>query len=195
MAITPRFSRLLPRRLKVKALLEATFAPVFTRSLDRPPLQVTDFKVTSRIDPNQPAVIMWLVPHFSVKILKVIEPKFDTTIVVVACFPAVGIATPVPLPVKGVVDGVRVLGWRLPMPEVRGTARVTVKAAAGPGGAVTKLIASNPRRVPAVASAQIDAAMSLGDASLSDDTQTPETLTWLVMNAERLAGFNLQTAT
>jgi hypothetical protein len=37
--------------------------------------------------------------------------------------------------------------------------------------------------------------MSLGDARLSDDAQTPETLTWLVMNAERLAGFNLQTAT
>jgi hypothetical protein len=149
--------------------------------------------VAVAIYPHQEVIWAWLSPDLCIKIGKVIEPEFDANEVLRVLVPWV--PTPATLPSVGQVSAGRILGATLAMSQVYCRPRIEVQAATGSRGAIAELVTSHLSRAPAITPTQVDATVPLGDASLSDDTQTPETLTWLVMNAERLAGFNLQTAT
>jgi ribosomal protein S3 len=115
MAITPRFSRLLPRRLKVKALLEATFAPV---PLDRYPVQIANLEVAITIYAAQPVIVAGLVPDFCVEIDEAVEAELYATVVKDTGSSISRIAAPTALTCVGEVGSGRGLRARLTMSEV-----------------------------------------------------------------------------
>jgi hypothetical protein len=107
MAITPRFSRLLPRRLKVKVLVEATFAPV---PLDRDPVQIANLEMAVKVYAAQPVVVAGLIPDLCIEIDEAVEAELNATITKVRGAPISRILNPTTLPVKGIVDRIRTLG-------------------------------------------------------------------------------------
>jgi hypothetical protein len=98
---------MLPRRLKVKVLLEATFAPV---PLDRYPVQIANLEVAVKVYAAQPVVVAGLITHFPVKILEGVEAELNSTRAKVVCAPVSRVSAPATLPVKGIVDRIRTLG-------------------------------------------------------------------------------------
>jgi hypothetical protein len=76
--------------------------------------------VAVRIDPNQPAIVMWLFPYLVEKILEVIEPELNTAIMEVLSHTAVGIQAEASLALIRPVCAGGTLGSRLPVLNVRG---------------------------------------------------------------------------
>jgi hypothetical protein len=120
---------MLPTRLKVKVLVEATFAPVVP--LDRDPVQIANLEMAVKVYAAQPVVVAGLIPDLVVKFDEAVEAELYATITKVRGAPISRILNPTTLPVKGIVDRIRTLGARLPVAEVGGRPCVAIPAAAG----------------------------------------------------------------
>jgi hypothetical protein len=115
MAITPRFSRLLPWRLKVKVLVEATFPPV---PLDRDPVQIANLEMAVKVYAAQPVVVAGLIPDLVVKFDEAGEAELYATVVKGTGSSISRIAAPTALTCVGEIGSGRGLRARLTMSEV-----------------------------------------------------------------------------
>jgi hypothetical protein len=176
---------MLPTRLKVKVLVEATFAPV---PLDRDPVQIANLEVAVKVYAAQPVVVAGLITHLCVEIDEAVETELNATVVKGTGSSISRIAAPTALTCVGEIGSGRGLRARLTMSEVP---RIAEPAPTWSWFTAAKVACLNLNSPAAITAAQIDAAVPLGDTSLPDDYQPGEALTALMMMSESFGGFNL----
>ena len=106
---------MLPTRLKVKVLVEATFAPV---PLDRDPVQIANLEVAVKVYAAQPVVVAGLITHLCVEIDEAVETELNATVVKGTGSSISRIAAPTALTCVGEIGSGRGLRARLTMSEV-----------------------------------------------------------------------------